>query len=45
VKVLFPDIDWDLLGKADVMLKIDGDKLIPHAPVETTVVEDSPAKE
>jgi hypothetical protein len=45
IKVLFPDIDRNLMGKADVMLKIEGDKLAPHAPVETTVVEDSPAKE
>jgi chromosome segregation ATPase len=45
VKVLFPDIDQDRLGKADVMLKIEGDKLVPHAPVETAVVGDSPAKE
>jgi DNA repair exonuclease SbcCD ATPase subunit len=44
VKVLFPDIDRDLLGKADAMLKIEGDKLVPYAPVETTNVEESPAK-
>jgi chromosome segregation ATPase len=45
VKVLFPDIDRDLLGKADAMLKIEGDKLVPYAPVETTNVEELPAKE
>jgi hypothetical protein len=43
VKVLFPDIDRDLLGKADAMLKIDGDKLVSYAPIETT--EEPPAKE
>ncbi|KAK2428825.1 hypothetical protein QL285_027313 [Trifolium repens] len=43
VKVLFPDIDQDLLGKADVMLTIEGDKLVPHAPAE--MAKDSPAKE
>jgi DNA repair exonuclease SbcCD ATPase subunit len=45
VKVLFPDIDRDLLGKADAMLKIEGDKLVPYASVETTNVEELPAKE
>jgi hypothetical protein len=39
VKVLFPDIDKDLLGKADAMLTIEGDKLVPHAPAE--IVQDS----
>jgi hypothetical protein len=34
VKVLFPDIDQARLGVADAMLKIDGDKLVPYAPVE-----------
>jgi chromosome segregation ATPase len=43
VKVLFPDIDRDRLGKADAMLKIDGDKLVSYAPIETT--EEPPAKE
>jgi hypothetical protein len=43
VKVLFPDIDRDLLGKADAMLKIDGDKLVSYAPIETT--EEPPTKE
>jgi hypothetical protein len=43
VKVLFPDVDQDLLGKADVMSTIEGDKLVPHAPAEA--VPDSPAKE
>ncbi|KAK2384134.1 hypothetical protein QL285_071509 [Trifolium repens] len=43
VKVLFPDIDRDLLGKADAMLKIDGDKLVSYAPIETT--KEPPAKE
>jgi archaellum component FlaC len=43
VKVLFPDIDQDLLGKADAMSTIEGDKLVPHAPAE--MVQDSPAKE
>jgi hypothetical protein len=45
VKVLFPDIDRDLLGKADAMLKIEGDKLVPYAPVETNIVEEPPANE
>jgi hypothetical protein len=45
VKVLFPDIDRDLLGKDDAMLKIEGDKLVPYALVETTNVEEPPAKE
>jgi hypothetical protein len=43
VKVLFPDIDQDVLGEADAMLTIEGDKLVPHAPAE--MVQDSPAKE
>jgi hypothetical protein len=43
VKVLFPDIDRDRLGKADAMLKIDGDKLVSYAPIETT--EEPPAKD
>jgi hypothetical protein len=43
VKVLFPDIDRDRLGKADAMLKIDGDKLVSYAPIETS--EEPPAKE
>jgi hypothetical protein len=43
VKVLFPAIDRDRLGKADAMLKIDGDKLVSYAPIETT--EEPPAKE
>jgi hypothetical protein len=43
VKVLFPDIDHGLLGKADVMLTIEGDKLVPHTPAETA--KESPAKE
>jgi chromosome segregation ATPase len=43
VKVLFPNIDRDRLGKADAMLKIDGDKLVSYAPIETT--EEPPAKE
>jgi hypothetical protein len=42
VKVLFPGIDQDVLGKADAMLTIEGDKLVPHAPAE--MVHDSPAK-
>jgi hypothetical protein len=45
VKVLFPDIDRDLLGKADAMLKIDGDKLVSYAPIETINVEEPPANE
>jgi hypothetical protein len=45
VKVVFPDIDHARLGEADAMLKIDGGKLVPYAPVETTNVEESPAKE
>jgi hypothetical protein len=43
VKVLFPGIDQDVLGKADAMLTIERDKLVPHAPAE--MVQDSPAKE
>jgi hypothetical protein len=43
VKVLFPDIDHARLGEADVMLRIEGDKLIPYAPVETK--KDSPVEE
>jgi hypothetical protein len=34
VKVLFPDIDQARLGEADAMLKIDGGKLVPFAPLE-----------
>jgi hypothetical protein len=44
VKVLFLDIDQTLLGKADAMLRIDGDMLVPYAPVETLNVEESPVK-
>jgi hypothetical protein len=43
VKVLFPDIDHARLEEAYAMLMIEGDKLIPYAPVETT--QDSPVKE
>jgi hypothetical protein len=43
VKVLFPDIDHARLGEADAMHKIDGDKLVPYALVETA--RESPAKE
>jgi archaellum component FlaC len=43
VKALFPGIDEDVLGKADAMSIIEGDKLVPHAPVE--MVQDSPANE
>ncbi|WJX19097.1 hypothetical protein P8452_08827 [Trifolium repens] len=43
VKVLFPDIDKDLLGKADAMLVIDGGKLVSPAPAE--IVQDSPDNE
>ncbi|WJX33912.1 hypothetical protein P8452_22076 [Trifolium repens] len=43
VKILFPDLDPDILGKTDAMSTIEGDKLIPHDPAET--VPDSPAKE
>jgi flagellar biosynthesis GTPase FlhF len=43
VKVLFPDLDPDVLGRADAMSTIEGDKLVPHAPAET--VPNSPAKE
>jgi hypothetical protein len=43
VKFLFPDIDRERMGKADAMLKIDGDKLVSYAPIETT--EEPPAKE
>jgi hypothetical protein len=43
VKVLFPDIDHARLGEADAMLRIEGDKLFPYAPVETE--KESPVKE
>jgi hypothetical protein len=43
VKVLFPDIDKDLLGKADAMLVIDGGKLVSPAPAG--IVQDSPDDE
>jgi hypothetical protein len=43
VKVLFPDIDHARLGEADAMHKIDGDKLVPYALVETA--RESPTKE
>jgi chromosome segregation ATPase len=43
VKVLFPDIDCARLGEVDAMHRIDGDKLVPYAPVETA--KESPAKE
>jgi hypothetical protein len=43
VKVLFPDIDHARLGEADALLMIDGEKLVPYAPVETA--KESPAKE
>jgi hypothetical protein len=45
LQVLFPGIDQDLLGKADAMLKIEGDKLVPYAPVEMNSVEKPPANE
>jgi hypothetical protein len=34
VKVLFPDINHTRLGEANAMLKIDGNRLVPYAPVE-----------
>jgi hypothetical protein len=40
VKILFPDLDPAILGKADDMSTIEGDKLIPHVPAET--FQDSP---
>jgi hypothetical protein len=43
VKVLFPGIDQDVLSKADAMMIIDGDKLVPHAPAE--MVQGSPPKD
>jgi hypothetical protein len=43
VKVLFPDIDKDLLGKADAILIIEGDKLVSPAPAE--IVRDLPDNE
>jgi hypothetical protein len=43
VKVLFPGIDQDVLSKADAMMIIDGDKLVPHAPAEMD--QGSPPKE
>jgi hypothetical protein len=43
VKVISPDIDQDVLSKADAMMVIEGDKLVPHAPAE--MVQDSPPKD
>jgi hypothetical protein len=43
VKILFPGIDQAVLGEADAMSIIEGDKLVPHAPAET--VPDSPPKD
>jgi hypothetical protein len=43
VKILFPGLDQDVLGKADAMSTIEGDKLVPYAPAE--IAPDSPAKE
>jgi seryl-tRNA synthetase len=43
VKVLLPGIDQDVLSKADAMLVIEGDKMVPHAHAET--VPDSPTKD
>jgi hypothetical protein len=34
VKVLFLEIDQVRLSEADALLKIDGGKLIPYAPIE-----------
>jgi hypothetical protein len=42
VKVLFHGIDQDVLSKADAMMIIDGDKLVPHTPAE--MVQGSPPK-
>jgi hypothetical protein len=43
VKLLFPGLDQDVLGKADAVSTIEGDKLVPYAPAE--IAPDSPAKE
>ncbi|KAK2401827.1 hypothetical protein QL285_051389 [Trifolium repens] len=43
VKVLFPGIDQDVLGKADAMLVIEGDKLVPNAPAE--MAQDLPPRD
>jgi hypothetical protein len=33
------------MGKANAMLRIDDNKLVPYAPVKTLNVEESPVKE
>ncbi|KAK2444655.1 hypothetical protein QL285_015664 [Trifolium repens] len=43
VKILFPDLDQDVLGKADAMSTIEGNKLVHYAPAE--IAPDSPSKE
>ncbi|KAK2442993.1 hypothetical protein QL285_014136 [Trifolium repens] len=43
VKILFPDLNQDVLGKADAMSTIEGNKLVPYVPTE--IAPDSPAKE
>jgi hypothetical protein len=40
VKVLFPDIDKDLLGKADAMLAVEDGKLV--SPASAEVVQETP---
>jgi flagellar biosynthesis GTPase FlhF len=48
VKILFPGIDPDVLSKANAMMIIEGDKLVPHAPagmVQDSPPKDSPTKE
>ncbi|KAK2388732.1 hypothetical protein QL285_062380 [Trifolium repens] len=40
VKVLFPEIDRDQLGKADAMLVVEGDKLVSSAAEH--IVQDTP---
>ncbi|KAK2367440.1 hypothetical protein QL285_080727 [Trifolium repens] len=40
VKVLFPEIDRDQLGKADAMLMVEGDKLVSSAAGQ--IVQDTP---
>ncbi|WJX77403.1 hypothetical protein P8452_60718 [Trifolium repens] len=40
VKVLFPEIDRDQLEKADAMLVVEGDKLVPSVPAQ--IAQDTP---
>ncbi|KAK2363674.1 hypothetical protein QL285_088629 [Trifolium repens] len=43
VKILFPEIDRDQLGKADAMLVVEGDKLV--SPADGQIVQDTPNAE